>query len=309
MLAIFKKVFIYGLFLTSSLSAHVSIPDSWTAELVMTRATISNYFHGVFRQQGYGSYAGYHLIDFLAYARSSKNSLSFSLKILDLFHMRMKEALWTNPYLVDTVLRAMIAYVHPVFVQAQRQRSDGLKRSIYDILLHRFDELKQDPDLVIDELVVDLITQIEGSDSVRLRMTVVRLIENMLDRLIWSLSEQADAWQITRVIADDLYALYEIGLIPDAITLNHCLWSLTYRFAYALEASGDLFSLMTYQRIKSDIGSSNSILFTFTDVVQQQGSMKTRAEWLTDIVFAGEVRARRIAEGAWTAEMPIVGIA
>ncbi len=305
MMACVKRLYIGALIALGVYRIDAQVPSSWTAELVMNKVSIGSYFNTVFGQHGYGSYAGYHLIDFLAYARSSKNELSFTLTVIDMFHMRMKEALWTNPYLVDTVLRGMLAYIHPLFVQAQRKRSEEAKKTVYDLLLHRFDELREHPDEVIDTFVADMIMQIEASEVVRLKTGVVRLIENMLDRLIWSLAEQIDAWEITRTIADDLYALYEVGLLPDTATLNHCLWSLTYRFGYALESSADMISLLTYERMKSDIGTGNSVLFTVTDSAQRRSSMKTRAQWLTDIIFAGEVRARRAAQGAWTAAYPV----
>lgn len=285
-----------------------AIPVSWHEDLIMSRGHIEHYFRTTFREHSYGTYCGNHLLDFLSYASTTRNPVRFTTKIVDLFHIRMKEALWSNPYVVNTVLQGLYAYVGPTLEMAEADRADKVQKTLYDMLSNRFEELKQDPDNVLASVTDEILTIVDGADATRLRSSAVRLVENMLDRLVWLLAEQEEAWDVTCALADNLYRLYEADIIPDTITLNQCLWSIMYRFTYCIETTGDTISIMTYQRIKKDILSGRSALLSTKDELQQQVGMKTRADWLSDAVVAGEARARKVSEGAWIAPLPVCGV-
>lgn len=273
--------------------------ELWGRPVSMNRFAVATFFSDVFNVHGFGMYAFGPLTDFLTYSKNTSEPITFSLRILDLFHARIKEAAWFNAYEAHDMLRVMHECVSPLVHDAFEVRLNQAKKSLYDSLLTRFRDLKTDPDKFIHEVASDMLAVADSSNALALRSLSVRFVEAMVDRLIWSSEGHAEAWTLTKDIANSLYVLYEDKLIPDAATLNHCLWSLVYRLCYEIETAGEEFSLGFYHAIKRDIAAGDALIFAFPD--NREGLMISRAQWLRAVVIAGEVRARRTLDGAWVA--------
>lgn len=273
----------------------------WKRPVAMHRIGVASFFADVFNVHGFGNYCCGPLIDFLAHSRHTSDPLTFSLRIMDLFCARMKEATWLNAHDVHVVFKALQVHVAPLFQKALDNRLSNVEKTLYKSLLTRFRDLKANPEAFIHDVGVDILAVVDTSEIARLRIVSSSLIEGMLDRLIWSPEDQEEAWNLVKDMAVVLHELYESRVIADAPALNHCLWSLVYRFSYIIETVGEDFSLQAYQIMKRDIAYGDSILFTFPD--DREGLMTSRAHWLRSVVIAGEVRARQALGGSWMAPM------
>jgi hypothetical protein len=273
----------------------------WKRPVAMHRIGVASFFADVFNVHGFGNYCCSPLIDFLAYSSHTSDSLTFSLRIIDLFNARMKEATWLNAHDVYEVCKALEMHVAPLVHRALDLRLMDVEKTLYKSLLMRFRDLKTNPEAFIHDVSVDIMAVVDTSEIARLRALCSGLIEAMLDRLIWSPEDEEEAWDSVKNIADALHNLYEVKIIVDAPMLNHCLWSLVYRFSYLIETAGEDFSLQSYQAMKRDIAQGDSIIFSFPD--DREGLMNSRAQWLRAVVIAGEVRAHQVLEGSWIAPM------
>lgn len=273
----------------------------WRRPVSMHRVGVAHFFADVFNMHGFGNHCCGPLIDFLAHSRHTSDPLTFSLRIIDLFHARMKEASWLSAYDVYEVVNALQEHVEPLFKKALDVRLANVEKTLYRSLLTRFRDLKTNPEAFIHDVGVDILAIVDTSEIARLRILCTSLIEGMLDRLIWSPEDSEETWQSVKDIADSLHGLYKSNIIADGPTLNHCLWSLLYRFCYIIETGSEDFPLEMYHVIKRDIVCGDSVLFAFAD--DREGLMNSRAQWLRSVVIASEVRARQVREGSWIAPM------
>jgi len=273
----------------------------WMRPVEMHRTGVSTFFSEVFNMHGFGSYSCGPLVDFLRFSCQTKDPLAFTLRIMDLFHVRMKEATWLNPYDVYRVLCTLHDDIAPLVRTALDMRCIEAEKALYKALLTGFRDLKHNPQSFIHDVVVDILAIADSSEVYRLRTLCISMVGSMLDKLIWSPADQEDVWRSVNDLAEVLYDLHTANLIPDSPTLNHCLWSLLYRFSYLIENMGEELSPATYAIMKRDLIEGNSILFSFPD--DREGLMNSRAQWLRTVIIAGEVRAREAREGSWIAPM------
>lgn len=267
--------------------------------ICMDRDGVSTYFKDIFNLKGYGSLCIEHLVDFLEFADKTAQPLSFTLRMMELFHGRMKEALWINPYALSGTLDAFIEHTGPILEAAHKERIVAVKRSMYQAMLSRFNSLKEEPEVFMNTLAEEVLQIADNTELVRLRALLVRFIESALDKLILSPHDQQGMWDITMQIADQINTLYLAGTIIDAATVQHCYRSLVYRFIYCLETVGEHLSLETYNYMKRDIAQSTHPLLSFADM--ESDLVISRAQLLKDALIAAETRSRVVAAGSWVA--------
>jgi len=294
--------------------------------LTMARTDIAAYFSGVFNKEGYGPFSLSHFEQFLKFSSTlSQGQLSFLISMSDLFLARLKESLYFNPVVVNDFLATVIQQVVPVLTVAfqthvielendMRAQLNGhmqdLKQTLAYELKNGFYVLKFDPELFLQRLTENIIKGLPvevlahhavqtmlKNEALHMRSTIVRIIESIVDRLVWSPVEEGFAWNNVKNIADHLFTLYRYGIVPDEQTLHQLYWTLTYRFIYSLGLIGEHISPTTYAMMKADILQGNSILLTFS--MGEQPFVKSRREWLVDALFSGEVRSRIASTGSW----------
>jgi hypothetical protein len=233
--------------------------------------------------------------------------------------------LYVNPVAATDFLKTIIQHLAPVLTASfqlqvdmvkddMRTRLNGHRQTLQQKLAYElkngFYVLKFDPEmflqrlteailegLPVEELAYHAVESMLKSEALHVRAAVVRFIETIIERLVWSPAEEGFAWANVKDIADNLFMLYRYGIVPDEHTLHQLYWTLTYRFIYCLGLIGEHVSPATYALMKADIMQGNSILLTFS--MGEQPFVKSRKEWLVDALFSGEVRARIASTGAW----------
>lgn len=268
-----------------------------------TKPGVQYFFTHVFNHPDYGTYflpASFrHTVDFLSFTKHMKNPYEYVLSVVDLFHTKLKESTWVNPYALSFMLDALMEHTKDLVHTGTTDTNKRVKKALYQALLSHFNDLKNNPDQFMDSLTDEIMSVVNDSqvtNHVILQYSISRLIESALDKLIWDPSEQINCWESCKHLANQLDAMEQQHLIPDEVTLNHCFWSLIYRFSYFVETTGDQLAMTTYQAIAQDIVTKNSPMLACEE---QEHKILTKAERLKQALLTGEIKSRSAQAGLW----------
>lgn len=269
--------------------------QNFTKPITFTRSGIVSFFNETFNHELYGKLglpaSFVHLKDFIAHGATLDDPYPYLISITQIFHDRLKEATWVNPYALFNIIDSLSQQA-PAWSSAQQSDQAAIREVLYNALLSKFTLLKKDPETFMDKVSADIVATLDKKNNKlqqEFARKVSRLLEGALDKVIWDPREGTQCWQSCKQIADRLYDLYELGLIGDEATLNHCYWSLTYRFCYFLETVGQYLPLHTYEAIKYDIATKSSHLL---GTQEQEEFIMSKATQLQNTVFGQEVLLR-----------------
>lgn len=267
-----------------------------------TRTGVVSFFEETFNHTLYGTLAlpasFAHLKDFIAHSKTMQHPLAYIHSITNIFHDRLKEAVWVNPYALSNLL-TVYGEQHELFASACHDPEEVVKKILYQSLLSKFSDLKKDPELFMSTLSKEIVTQLHHDTATTQKetsRTITRFIEAALDKIIWDPREQLQCWNICKTIADQLATLQSAHIIASEEDLNHCYWSLVYRFCYFIETAGEHLSLTTYQAIKCDIATQATTLLTLPE---REAFIRSKADYVQQVLFAAEVKVRARQEGLW----------
>jgi len=200
-----------------------------------------------------------HVLDFLSHALTTEDPHTFAIGTCDIFHQRLKDVTWVNPYALVMLLEHLPDNLASLC--APPHQEDAYRAIVYEEILHNFNVLKHDPDTFLDATAAQ-IKQQEDTQRIReqLRYRATRCIESALDKLIWSPHEQISTWRTFLAIGKHLESLYQHHIIPDETSLNHMIWSLIYRYGHFLEYAGLYVSEETYAHIRKELEDDISFL-------------------------------------------------
>ncbi len=234
-----------------------------------------------------------HVLDFLSHARTTPAPQEFAISAFDLFHQRLKDSTWVNPY----ALIMLLEHIPDTLISlcAADDRYTTYRQILHDALLYDFGTLQEDPDRFLDITAQRLVGQEETHQTThQLKERTTRFIESALDKLIWSPNEQASTWRTCCTIGRQLEQLYQYHIIPDETQLNHLLWSLVYRFSYFLDYAGRYISEDTYTTIRKELEDENT---QFLDYEELESYITDKRTFLLDTLARGYVRSRARREG------------
>lgn len=270
--------------------------------ITFNRANIETFLTDVFNHQLYGTYClpsnFMHIADFLSHNKDVEHPRDFAISIFNLFHTRLKESFWVNPYalaqIIEVTAQQCASLCEPVTNQTLHAE---VKKTLYNAMLSRFQELKNDPEYFMNNLAHEIVTVVGQHDQEgisELQNSISRFIESALDKIIWDPREQESCWESCKLIAEQLLLLHEARIIRSETVLNQCYWSLVYRFAYFLETAGEHLTPDTYTIIKQDLLAQDCALLKLEE---QEHCLQPKAKRLQLAVLEGEVKARALQAG------------
>jgi len=288
--------------LTFGASISPELMKSFLQPITFNRTGIVSFFTDTFNHELYGTFAlpasFCHMKEFISFSKTMQDPLGYMRSITSLFHDRLKEALWVNPYALSGLLTAYSNQAE-LWATTVNDPEETVKKLLYNSLLSKFNELKKDPELFMSTLSKEIVTTLNNETRMAQRelgYSITRFIEGALDKIIWDPREGEQCWQSCKAIADQLAQLHALKIIGTEVELNHCYWSLVYRFCYFIETTAEHISLETYQAMKYDIANKNSPLLC---IPEQEAFIHSKAYRLQQAVFAGEVKVRSIKQGLW----------
>lgn len=229
----------------------------------------------------------FHLIEFLYHGQKTGKDALFVRSVLRLYHNKIKATPYINVYAFCDLLGQLPSLLEPYFVIDSTKALGSLKEVIYEIqyrsFMTQFDEFKTSPDTFLK----NLSAQIE--DAAELRKLVMLFLDTTLSKLIWSPADQFDTWQSTKLIADQLHALYKRNIISDLDDLNSLCITLLERYCFFLDIASSHFDIQTFEKIKEDINNCRTPLL---DLEEQESLIETKLQRFTRCLMEVEAKAR-----------------
>ncbi len=260
-------------------------------------------FFSDFNQTQYGSFGlpAYlqHPCSFLSHIERVKNKHEYTLSVIDLFHTKLKESRWINPYALAQLLDTIATHCAPLCQSAVDTTAAAVKKSLYAALLTKFKQLQQDPELFMENLTDELLgifAQDTHHRRIELQLAITRFVESALEKVIWNPQEQEDCWNSCNLLAEQLTTLHRLHIIPHETALNQCYWSLVYRFCYLIETAGDALSTTTYTYIMHELAAKKAPWILSEE---QEPLMLAKLKRLQIALFEGEVKSRATGAGLW----------
>ena len=236
------------------------------------------------------------LDSFLERAKDIPHPRSYCESVIDIFHQRLKESSWVNPYAFFLLLERLPEHLGSLCEENLLASQAAIARCLRNALLNRFNELKQTPDTFITDVSQEIFMITQSSDeeiSVReLQHCVRRFLECSLNKIIWDPREGLEAWECFKAIADSLETLRNYGIVTDTKALNHLYWSLLYRYCYFIECAGSEVSAESYKTMQEELS-----LLTWLSLEEQEDFILTKKERLKKALAEGEIKARARAHG------------
>ncbi|MFA6066799.1 MAG: hypothetical protein WC707_06480 [Candidatus Babeliaceae bacterium] len=278
---------------------------SFLKPVKFTQPGVRCFFKHTFNQTSYSEHflpaCFLHCLDFLEFGVQLDQPNGFLESSLDIFHQKLKESQWVNPFALHIMLKEFPRLFEPITKNYKEAQKELIKKIIKHALLTRFTELKQDPSGFIDNLADEIMVTTHGSDGEptvqQLQWCIVRFIESGLNKLIWDPRDQLETWENVKTLGSCLDALYDSAIIPDTKMLNQCYWSLIYRYCYFIESTGPALSLETYSAIQQDLTNA-SLAFLYLE--EQEDFITTKVDRLHKALVEGELKARAHASGIIT---------
>jgi hypothetical protein len=303
------KVLTAGMMMTTMLRADISLSshqvEQFLKPVTFSQYGIADFFLTTFNDRIYASQflpsCFLHLDDFLRYASTTDSPTVFALTSLELFHQRLKEARWVNPFALIEFLESSMPLIASLCrIEERKNNIPPIKQILYDALLHRFNDLKETPDIFLTTVAeeIDRLTMPdeEREKKTELKLLYIRLIESALDKLIWDPRDEECVWQSVILLTNQLEQLLANNILAEDRNLNPLLWSLTYRLCYFLETHGARLPINCYQTMKNDCMLQLNILTR----PEEEDLVTNRKERLLRAILDGEIKARAYARGIIT---------
>lgn len=137
--------------------------------ITFTRSNIETFLKDTFNHPWYGTHclpANFmHISDLLSYIDRVKNPRDFALSIFNLFHSRLKESQWVNPYALAQIIDVIIKQCEPLCAITKNTTRAAIKKTLYQAMLSRFHELKTDPEFFMTSVADEIITVVERGNK------------------------------------------------------------------------------------------------------------------------------------------------
>ena len=240
-----------------------------------------------------------HCYDFFNFGLKHKKPCAFASSSLALFTQRLHACTWVNPYALLDLLEKLPDLLGGYCAAAPvAETREIIKKELRIALLDHFDELKEDPDLFLEETAQKIdaaLGQSNGPLVLReLQSRLVLFLSCAISRLIWNPQEKLDVWNLVTATATKLQVLYDIHLLATYDDLNILLWALLYRFGYFIDCAGSQLPASCYQTMQNDLVARKYIIFA---LAEPESSLVTKEAYLQKVIMSGLAKAEAAEKG------------
>lgn len=238
-----------------------------------------------------------HVIEFLQYGNQTKQDIEYIISTLRLFNNKLKGSRFVTANAYSSFLKQLADVVEP-YQQPEPQSmwehiQHSIKSILYNAFLSSFSFFKEEPDSFFND-VAEQITNSVNENLVEDRViqeqfhqTLVRFLENALNKVIWCPVNDEDVWESVKTISYQLNDLCNRQVITED-ELDDLYKSLLEQFCHFLDLCGSDLSLDIINEIKADIESGQ---LTFLELEEQEEFLETKADRLTRSLFKTEAKA------------------
>lgn len=290
----------------SSLAAHHLTPQetmqTFLRPVHFSKVGIESFFTKTFNTSLYSERflpsCFIHIVDFLEYGLQHENPTTYFESVFNLFHQRLKESTWVNPYALISFFERLPELLEFLPEQQNQELKHAVRSELEAALLEKFSLLKTNPDLFLDEtaeILINSIKQADDNSSIKsLQNSVTRFLEGAINKLVWNPQDKIDVWKSVKLIAKKCELLYYYGIIGSMDDVNQLVWSLLYRFGYFINCAGPQLKYSFYQTVRSEIKTQN---FSFLAIAEQEDWLTKKSDYLSKVITEGEIKSHAYDQG------------
>ena len=271
---------------------------------------ITHFFTHVYNHSDYGSdflpNNFSHLLQFLQHGQNTRQGASYAQSVLKLFGNKLKSAPYISAYAFSAMLGSLQELLKHYFTPPKPTSLVTLKTNVSDVLystfLSQFDAFKKNPKTFFNNLSNEIISSLNHElrsaekklKKEQLRQSVVRFLELCTGKLIWSPQEPSDIMPSLSTVSKQLAKMMNNHIIQDIDHLDDLFWSLTHRFCFFIELTGEQLPIAFYQNSKQDLLRKNLLLCSLEE---QEKLITSKADRLMNALLTGEAKARAQEKG------------
>lgn len=256
--------------------------EALTTPIVFTRPGLELFFSEQFNSPLYGAHilpAHFgHLAHFLHYSYTLPEPYPFVITVFDIFHMRLKDALWVNALSLSLLLEKLPQYLERLCVQKEQELlQESIKDILYQKFITRFSQLSQNPmdginpvdtflqniDQLVNPAAQEIAALVEKNGQKRpvreLQELVTRFIESALEKVVWNPQSQQDTWDSACLLAEQVRQLHDMGIIYSPQVLNHLYWTIIYRYCHFLRSTKDTLEPFVFEYVQNHIATKEPV--------------------------------------------------
>jgi hypothetical protein len=165
---------------------------------------------------------------------------------------------------------------------------DDIEQVLRNELLNHFSTLKRAP----DEFIANTSRKIKNNcmqaadRKARLSTSIMRFLEQALNKIIWNPHENLDIWRSVTLICSYLENIHDHALL-DTPHFNQLLWSLLYQFGYFIECTGGQLPDECYKTIEQDLRGNKLTWLTYPELDKH---LITKKEYLEKVISFGRLK-------------------
>jgi len=232
-----------------------------------------------------------HLEEFLQHGLNTNQPRTYTKSVFRLFDKKFKSVPYISAEEVVPFLQKLPNLLEKCLSSDESKKS-FIKGLLRFELENNFDDLKQDPDGFLDRLADKIVksddTCIDDISCNQLRVSITKLLDTCLNKIIWSPSDKQNVWTNFITIGQAINALKDKKIIRDNDDLDDCQWTLTSRFCLFLSLSGSDLPLTFYENARDDICKGIKHL---DELEEQEELITTKSTYLQDAIFQSTAKA------------------
>jgi hypothetical protein len=221
-------------------------PEDFLRPIHLTRPGLRCFFKHVYNDPYYGSEflpaCFIHIEDFFSCMPSIERKDAFSHSFITLFHNKLKEARWVNPFAFEQALVAIKTWMPRVIsygmLELEKKTNLMLEKFAHKIISKTDTASRSE---VVEAYSTKLYNLYMGTHKpvyARVQELMSSFIESACEKLIWSHKDGIETWEIFKRLDALIYELYKTKVISDKAVMQRILCSLVCRFVYFLDTLG-----------------------------------------------------------------------
>ena len=246
-----------------------------------------------------------HLLTLLKTIKSidlGEDKIVYSYTVCKLFNDKIKQAELVDATTLNQILKALPSLVGDYFAKQEEDLSEAFTRMQehhQSILLSQFTNhlpLSQD---TAENRALELTNGlfqttathvksmlVHNEEKIRFQQMIVRLLENVIGRSCWSLTNYESFTPSLIETADGVLSLVKTGVLDHIDDYDSIMWSLTHRAAYFLNLT--TFPLDFYQHLESQLNFGE---IQFLEEEEQDSHIKSKKELFVEALTKAKIQA------------------
>ena len=225
-----------------------------------------------------------HINDLLEQTASIRMPVPYVYSVVSLFHQKLKESLWINPFAFDFAVKSLITTTREIINTQQTSSKNILQTIIVEHCTNSMEQWYTNKNLFADELAAKICAcnyADTSRENNRLRDMIVRFMESAFDKLVWNPRDEVATWESFKHLGELTLQMRRDNIIKSDDAINMLLWSLVSRYSHFLDNTGTMMGKQTIDTIYQECSrNKDQGLHEPLGVPEREDLMTTKQEFL-----------------------------